>query len=167
MRPLLDGPTNTTNSLPKCRDASTAFRVTDRIASDRDLLDALRVAHARARERFWELHGAPQRLTIDIDATLISAHSEKEGAAGIGIIGHITKEELLRQISGTELANGFFNRFMLAAVQRSKKLPFGGALTDSDLDTVRQHVVAATRFAGQQIAPLQFDAKAREKWIAV
>ena len=61
---------------------STAFRVIDRIAADPALLDALRSAHARARERFWELHGAPERLTIDIDATLISAHSEKENAAG-------------------------------------------------------------------------------------
>jgi hypothetical protein len=46
------------------------------------LLEALREAHGRARERFWELHGAPARLTIDIDATLITAHSEKEQAAG-------------------------------------------------------------------------------------
>jgi hypothetical protein len=61
---------------------STAFRVIDRIASEPGLLDALRAAHARARERFWKLHGAPRRLTIDIDATLITAHSEKEGAAG-------------------------------------------------------------------------------------
>lgn len=61
---------------------STAFRVVDRIASEPGLLDALREAHARARERFWELHGAPKRLTIDVDATLIAAHSEKEGAAG-------------------------------------------------------------------------------------
>ena len=61
---------------------STAFRVVDRVASTPGLLDVLRVAHARARERFWELHGAPERLTIDIDATLITAHSEKEGAAG-------------------------------------------------------------------------------------
>jgi Transposase DDE domain group 1 len=61
---------------------STAFRVIDRIASERGLLEALRAAHARARERFWELHGAPERLTIDIDATLITAHSEKERAAG-------------------------------------------------------------------------------------
>ena len=57
---------------------STAFRVIDRIACEPGLLDALRAAHARARERFWELHGAPERLTIDVDATLISAHSEKE-----------------------------------------------------------------------------------------
>jgi hypothetical protein len=61
---------------------STAFRVIDRIASEPGLLDALRAAHARARERFWRLHGAPERLTIDIDATLITCHSEKEGAAG-------------------------------------------------------------------------------------
>ena len=57
---------------------STAFRTVDRIASTPGLLDAVRDAHARARARFWELHGAPERLTIDIDATLITAHSEKE-----------------------------------------------------------------------------------------
>jgi hypothetical protein len=61
---------------------STAFRVIDRIAAEPAFLDALRTAHARARERFWELHGAPARLTIDVDATLITAHSEKEHAAG-------------------------------------------------------------------------------------
>ena len=61
---------------------STAFRMVDRIASEPGLLDALRVAHARARERFWELDGAPERLTLDVDATLITAHSEKEKAAG-------------------------------------------------------------------------------------
>jgi hypothetical protein len=61
---------------------STAFRVVDRIASMPGLLDALRVAHARARARFWELHDAPPRLTIDVDATLITALSEKEEAAG-------------------------------------------------------------------------------------
>jgi hypothetical protein len=60
---------------------STAFRTVDRVASER-LLGAVRAAHARARERFWDLHGAPTSLTIDIDATLITAHSDKEGAAG-------------------------------------------------------------------------------------
>jgi hypothetical protein len=61
---------------------STAFRIVDRIASEPGMLDAVRVAHARARARFWELGGAPQRLTLDVDATLITAHSEKEKAAG-------------------------------------------------------------------------------------
>ena len=60
---------------------STAFRVIDKVATEQ-LLCELRAAHARARERFWELDGAPQRLTIDVDATLIAAHSEQENAAG-------------------------------------------------------------------------------------
>jgi len=85
----------------------------------------------------------------------------------IGIIGHITKEELLRHINGTELANGFFNRFMLIAVQRSKKLPFGGALRDEDLVEVRSQLAAAILFAGKQQALLTFNDDARAKWIAV
>ena len=61
---------------------STAYRVIEKVASEPGLLGELRDAHARARERFWELHGTPERLTIDVDATLITAHSEKQGAAG-------------------------------------------------------------------------------------
>jgi hypothetical protein len=62
--------------------AATAFRLVNRIASDPAGLERLRAAHARARARVWKLTGAPQRLTIDLDATLIASHSEKEGAAG-------------------------------------------------------------------------------------
>ena len=61
---------------------STAFRVIDRIAGTPGLLDAVREAHARARARVWELAGVPERLTIDLDATLIAAHSDKDQAAG-------------------------------------------------------------------------------------
>jgi hypothetical protein len=73
--------------------------------------------------------------------------------AHIGIVGHITKQELLRHITATELANGFFNRFMVLAVQRSKTLPFGGRLGGDDLARVRERVRLAARFAAveQQI----------------
>jgi hypothetical protein len=60
---------------------ATAFRVIDALARDPDLLPALRVARARARERAWQLGAAPERVVIDIDATLITAHSDKQGAA--------------------------------------------------------------------------------------
>jgi Transposase DDE domain group 1 len=60
---------------------STAFRLIDRIAEEPELLDAVRAARARARERAWELGVRPERIVIDIDATLITAHTEKEGAA--------------------------------------------------------------------------------------
>ena len=61
---------------------STAFRVIDRIASDPGGLQRLRAAHARARARAWKLGGAPEQLDIDLDATLLTSHSDKEGAAG-------------------------------------------------------------------------------------
>ena len=59
---------------------STAFRVIDQIATDPEAIGWLRGAHATARARMWELAGAPQRLTIDLDATLLTSHSDKEGA---------------------------------------------------------------------------------------
>lgn len=43
--------------------------------------------------------------------------------AHISIIGHITKQELLRHLNETEKANGFANRFIWLAVQRSKAIP--------------------------------------------
>jgi hypothetical protein len=66
---------------PVASDA-TAFRVIDRLASDAGLLAALRAARARARGRAWGAGARPERIVIDIDATLITAHSEKDGAAG-------------------------------------------------------------------------------------
>ena len=62
--------------------SSTAFRMIQKIAADPELVGVLGRAHAKARARFWELNGAPESLTIDIDATLINSHSEKERAAG-------------------------------------------------------------------------------------
>jgi Transposase DDE domain group 1 len=61
---------------------STAFWVIDAVASTAGLLDALADAHARARAQVWKLTGAPERVTIDVDATLITSHSDKEWAAG-------------------------------------------------------------------------------------
>jgi hypothetical protein len=85
--------------------------------------------------------------------------------AHIAIIGHITKDELLRFITATELANGFFNRFMVLAVRRSKELPFGGKLTGQELDRVKAAVTAALEHA-RQPCMLTFDPAARELWIA-
>ena len=71
--------------------------VIDQIASTPGLLDALADAHARAREQVWKLCGAPDMITIDVDATLISSHSDKEGAAGTFKAGYgFPDAELLR-----------------------------------------------------------------------
>jgi len=61
---------------------ATAFRVIDAIAGDPALLDAVRAARARAREHAWNAGAKPARIIVDIDATLITSHSDKDGAAG-------------------------------------------------------------------------------------
>ena len=64
---------------PVASDA-TAWRAI--AAVDYERLDALRRARAEARARVWGMAGAPRRVVLDIDATLVTAHSDKEGAAG-------------------------------------------------------------------------------------
>jgi Transposase DDE domain group 1 len=49
---------------------------------DESLLAGVRAARAKARARVWDAGARPQTLTLNIDATLLSAHSEKERAAG-------------------------------------------------------------------------------------
>ncbi len=62
-----------------CSDA-TAWRAL--AALDGERLAAVRRARATARAQVWQLAGAPRRLVLDLDATLVTAHSEKERAAG-------------------------------------------------------------------------------------
>ena len=69
----------------------TVSRTIDRLADDPDAaLRAINTARAAARTRAWELAGghAPDHridagnpLTVDVDATLVTAHTDKEGAA--------------------------------------------------------------------------------------
>jgi hypothetical protein len=59
---------------------ATAFRCVERL--DEAALSRIRKARAAARARAWQLGEAPRRLILDFDATLLTAHSEKEDAAG-------------------------------------------------------------------------------------
>jgi hypothetical protein len=53
--------------------------------------------------------------------------------AHISIVGHITQDELRARLTQTDRANGFANRFLFTLIRRSKELPFGGSLTDSQI----------------------------------
>ena len=50
--------------------------------------------------------------------------------AHVSIVGHITADELRAELTATDTANGFANRFLFVAVKRSKLLPFGGDAED-------------------------------------
>jgi Transposase DDE domain group 1 len=59
---------------------TTAHRVLKSI--DEQVLERVREARKAARARAWDAGGRPQTLTLDIDATIVTSHSEKEQAAG-------------------------------------------------------------------------------------
>jgi hypothetical protein len=59
---------------------ATAWRAL--AALDGERVWAVRQARAAARARVWALAGAPRRVILDLDATLVTAHSDKEQAAG-------------------------------------------------------------------------------------
>ena len=87
----LHGPAGTVAS------TSTIWRVLARIGKDDTMLDRIRLARAEARDRAWtargELTGTElpgswaagktiSEVVIDLDATLVTAHSEKDDAKG-------------------------------------------------------------------------------------
>ena len=83
--------------------------------------------------------------------------------AHISIVGHITRDELQRNVDASEVANGFLNRFMHFSVRSSKTLPFGGEIDQVDFTAIIEQLQLALRF-GQVAERLRFGADAREIW---
>jgi hypothetical protein len=81
----------------------------------------------------------------------------------ISIIGHTSRDDLLRYMTGTETANGFGNRFLWCSVKRSKLLPDGGFPDDSALQPLREHLSLAINFA-LQAGELRRDSDASALW---
>lgn len=90
----------------------------------------------------------------------------KATEAQISIIGHITKDELARNLDETETANGFANRFLWIFTRRSKYLPEGGNLQESDLNGLIEKLNKAVTYA-RSTGELKRDEEARQKWIEI
>jgi hypothetical protein len=67
--------------------------------------------------------------------------------AHISIMGHITRDELKRNLDETETANGFANRFLWVCVRRNRILPEGGTLSDAELNPLVTRLHEAFIFA--------------------
>lgn len=78
----------------------------------------------------------------------------------------MTKDELLRNLTGTEASNGFGNRFLWLFVQRSKELPFPSMPDDSKMAELASRVGRAIRDA-RSIDAIGMTESFREKWKAV
>jgi hypothetical protein len=99
-----------------------------------------------------------QTLTKNAPATATGTH--------ISMIGHITRDELCRNLTQTETGNGFGNRFLWMCVRRSKSLPEGGSLTQADLAPLVERLRAAVTYA-EQVSEIRRDDQARELWASV
>jgi hypothetical protein len=88
--------------------------------------------------------------------------------AHISIIGHITAEELRRNLDQTEISNGFANRFLWTLVARSKLLPEGGKpLDQTSLNSLVSRLQEAIQFARDYDNVIKRDDSARELWFEV
>ena len=86
--------------------------------------------------------------------------------AHIAIVGHVTRDELLRYLNSTETANGFANRFLWVCCKRSKQLPEGGNIREVDFGPfIRRlsHIAEMARSAGR----LEKDDRTRQIWHSV
>lgn len=99
-------------------------------------------------------------------STLTKHSPQRATGAHVSIVGHITRDELLRYLSETERGNGFANRFIWLLVRRSKSLPEGEALPEAVLAPLIHRVQRAVTFA-KQVRELRRDDEAREIWAAV
>lgn len=83
--------------------------------------------------------------------------------AHISIVAHITSEELKARLTTTEAANGFGNRFLWVAVHRSKLLPAGGSLSETDVQNLGRQLGEVIRDA-RKIGRLTRTTAAEHYW---
>jgi hypothetical protein len=105
----------------------------------------------------WD-SGDLRTLTKNSPARATNAH--------VSIIGHITREELLRAMTEAEAANGFGNRILWFGVKRSKLLPRGGRWDSINWAPFLRKLAVAVDF-GSRPRRMDLDAEAWEYWDAV
>ena len=87
----------------------------------------------------------------------------KATAAHVSIIEHITRDELLMELSNSDKVNGFGNRNLWVCVKRSKFLPDGGDWDHLDLDPFVTRLKDAVEFA-RSIREMRRDGEAHAMW---
>ena len=131
-----------------------------RIALDGEFASTLKMLERRGNtlspviRNAWD-SGDLRILTKNSPAQATGAH--------ISIVGHITRDELRRELTATEQGNGFANRFLWCCVRRSKCLPDGGSLRDADLHPLADRLREVVEFA-QDVGEMKRDEAARLLW---
>ena len=84
--------------------------------------------------------------------------------AHIGIVAHISAEELRRELTATDLASGFANRFLLCCARRARELPFGGRLLSEVLLDEFAHELAQAADGAHARTRVDMDEAAAALW---
>jgi hypothetical protein len=98
--------------------------------------------------------------------TLVKNSPTRATESHIGLVGHVTVEELRRYLTLTEAANGWGNRHWWLCVDRSKVLPEGGHVDTAAADLLVKELQAALRFA-YTAQEVKRNGEARELWCSV
>jgi hypothetical protein len=88
----------------------------------------------------------------------------KATGAHISIIGHITRDELTRQLTTTQAANGFGNRFLWVCARRSKLLPDGGRPDRAAMNELSRRLKMTIESARDCIGLMTRSDEARALW---
>jgi hypothetical protein len=99
--------------------------------------------------------------------TLTKNDPVEASGAHICIVGHITDDELRAELTATDTANGFANRFLFVAVRRSKCLPFGGDREDEAAIEALAVRLAACADQARRLNRVGMTAEARHAWARV
>lgn len=84
-------------------------------------------------------------------------------AAHVALLGHITVEELRRELADIEAANGFANRILWFAVRRSKDLPEPEPFAGAIVEHLASELAAAVRRA-RAVDLIERPPETRELW---
>jgi hypothetical protein len=90
----------------------------------------------------------------------------RASGAHICVLAHVTGEELIRRLSGIELANGFANRYLFAHVQRARSLPSGGRISPEQLRDMGRRVADALSRA-RRIGRMSRSPEAEQLWAEI
>ena len=99
-------------------------------------------------------------------APMTKANRVRATAPHIGIVGHVTRDELVRNLTNTEASNGFGNRFVYLAVRRSKELPFASSPDEGQLTSLAAKIGKAMQ-DGRAIGTMGMTDPAKEGWRAI
>jgi hypothetical protein len=86
--------------------------------------------------------------------------------AHFSLIGHETLDDLDKNLSDTDVFNGFAGRFLYVCTHRAQVLPFGGSVSEAAMGQLSAELASVLEFASQ-VGEIGLSPKAKLLWCRV